>query len=238
MSIAGIVAADQSIILRLNTLAGRYPHFDRAIELLSQNDLKDAIFVAMFWWFWFRRGDSLTVRQTREHLLCLLCAGTGAIVVARICALTLPFRVRPRFEPSLHFAVPAGAVSDLVDWSAFPSDHAALFAAFAVGIYFISRPAGLLAMLYSLLIICLPRIYLGLHYPSDILIGLLLGVAVAYAMDAEHIRHPLAGRLLKWERSSPRGFYTGLFMVSYEYSTMFSGLRAAASAAAHAAHVF
>jgi undecaprenyl-diphosphatase len=53
-------------------------------------------------------------------------AGVVAILAARILALTLPFRVRPRFEPALHFVVPAGNVSDLVDWSAFPSDHAAI----------------------------------------------------------------------------------------------------------------
>ena len=48
---------------------GRYPHFDNGIEFLSENDLKDSIFVAIFWWHWFRRADTATLRSTREHLL-------------------------------------------------------------------------------------------------------------------------------------------------------------------------
>src|ERR1019366_4940757 len=154
---AAVSSFDQSVIFPLNSLVGRYPHFDKAIDALSQNDLKDSIFVAMFWWYWFAKAGTETLRRTREHLLCTLGAGVVAILAARILALTLPFRVRPRFEPALHFVVPAGNVSDLVDWSAFPSDHAAMFSAFAVGMCFISWRTGLIAMLYTIFIICLPR---------------------------------------------------------------------------------
>jgi undecaprenyl-diphosphatase len=235
MSIASIVAADQNLAMRFDALAGRFPHFDRLIELLSQNDLKDAFFVAMFWWLWFARTDATRARQAREQLLSLLCAGIVAVLVARICALSLPFRVRPRFDPVLHFVVPAATPSDLVNWSSFPSDHAALFGAFAIGIFYISRRAGIVALLYCLLVICMPRIYLGLHYPSDILGGLLLGAAVVMAMERFRIRHFLGARLLDWEQAFPSAFYTGLFLISYEYATMFGGVLALGSALAHRA---
>jgi undecaprenyl-diphosphatase len=212
---------------------GRYPHFDNGIEFLSENDLKDSIFVAIFWWHWFKRADTATLRSTREHLLSTLCAGVVAVLAARILALTLPFRVRPRFEPALHFVVRAGNISDLVDWSAFPSDHAAMFSAFAVGMCFISWRTGLIAMLYTIFIICLPRIYLGLHYPSDIFAGLALGALVGYCMNADAVRRNWVRRPMEWERASPGGFYVVLFLVSYEFSTMFNGLRAAAAAAIH-----
>jgi len=81
----------------------------------------------------FRGGDAATVRRTREHLSCTLIAGILAIVVARTLALLLPFRVRPRFESSLDFATAKNVGAYFVDWSSFPSDHAVLFAALAVG---------------------------------------------------------------------------------------------------------
>jgi len=134
-------------------------------------------------------------------------------------------------QRTLHFLVPAGNISDLVNWSAFPSDHAAMFSAFAVGMCFISWRAGLIALLYSLFIICLPRIYLGLHYPSDILGGFALGALVSYCVNRLAVRRTCTACLLQWEKAAPGSFYVALFIVSYEYSTMFAGLRAAAEAA-------
>jgi len=224
---------DLSILHWLSALVGRSTDIDRAIGYLTDTDLKGALFFAGYWWCWFRKMDSATMRRTREHLLRTLGAGVVAIFAARILAMTLPFRVRPRFEPALHFVAPAGNPSDLVDWSAFPSDHAAMFSALAVGLCFISWRAGLIAILYTVFIICLPRVYLGLHYPSDIAAGLALGALVGYCMNAAAVSRNLASRALRWESESPGGFYFAMFIVSFEFSTMFYSLRAVALSATH-----
>lgn len=70
-----IAIFDHNIVLQLNSLVGRFPRFDSAIEFLSENDLKDAIFVTLLWWYWFRRANTATTWRTREHLLCTLSAG-------------------------------------------------------------------------------------------------------------------------------------------------------------------
>jgi hypothetical protein len=59
----------------------------------------------------------------------------------------------------------------LSGWSSFPSDHACLFFALATGLCLISPVIGGLALLHASLIVSLPRIYLGLHYPTDVLAG-------------------------------------------------------------------
>ena len=46
------------------------------------------------------------------------------------------------------------------------------------------------ALVFALLMVCLPRIYSGLHYPSDILVGAMVGALVALALV------PLMSRLL------------------------------------------
>ena len=108
-----------------------------------------------------------------------------------------------------------------------------MFCALAVGIWFISWRAGLIAMLYTLFVVCLPRVYLGLHYPSDIAVGLLLGALVGYCMNVAAASRNLAGLALRWESESPGGFYLTLFIVSFEFSTMFYSLRAVALSAVH-----
>jgi uncharacterized membrane protein (DUF2068 family) len=63
-----------------------------------------------------------------------------------------------------------GYDSSLRTWSAFLSDHAVLAFALATGFWLVSRPTGIFACIHSALIICMPRMYYGLHHPSGLLL--------------------------------------------------------------------
>jgi membrane-associated phospholipid phosphatase len=58
---------------------------------------------------------------------------------------------------------------------AFPSGHAAFFFALSTVIYFFNKKAGLLFFLASLLI-GLFRVFCGVHWPTDILAGMAVGI--------------------------------------------------------------
>ncbi|MFI9642644.1 phosphatase PAP2 family protein [Micromonospora sp. NPDC051925] len=62
------------------------------------------------------------------------------------------------------------------DWS-FPSNHATITGALATAILLLSPRWGLLAAPLALLA-AFSRVFVGVHYPHDVLAGLLLGVAV------------------------------------------------------------
>ncbi len=59
--------------------------------------------------------------------------------------------------------------------AAFPSGHAAFFFAISTIVYFYNKRAGLLFFLAGFLI-CLARIFVGIHWPSDILAGAGVGI--------------------------------------------------------------
>ncbi len=61
--------------------------------------------------------------------------------------------------------------------SSFPSDHAMIAGAFAAGLLLLNRRLGLLALLFALLL-AFARVYVGVHYPSDVAGGLAIGAAV------------------------------------------------------------
>lgn len=225
---------DAAIVTSLNSLAGRSANFDSAIAFLGSSELlKGAVFVAVLWWYWFRGGSPAVIQQTREHLISALIAGLFGIVVARALALMLPFRVRPRFAPELHFVAVKNAGAWFVDWSGFPSDHAVLFAALACGVSYISKRIGVVAFLYLIVAVALPRMYLGYHYPTDVIAGLAIGALIAYGFNLTPLREKLAAPIMHWEQRSASSFYVALFLLSYQITTMFSSLREIALAAVH-----
>ena len=63
----------------------------------------------------------------------------------------------------------------------FPSDHAAMAGAVAVGLLLVSWRLGLLATVCALTM-AFARVYVGAHFPQDVLAGLVLGGAVAGLM--------------------------------------------------------
>jgi undecaprenyl-diphosphatase len=166
------------------------------------------------------------VQRTREHLICTMFAAAASLFAARILALTLPFRLRPRFAPELHLIWPTAPTSlTVIDWSAFPSDHAVMFSALAIGLCFISLRAGLAALLFAVFIVSFPRVYFGFHYPTDILAGVAIGVLAGYCVNASAACRKAASRALLWEQRSPQGFYVALFIITFQFATMFNSVR-------------
>jgi undecaprenyl-diphosphatase len=73
--------------------------------------------------------------------------------------------------------------------ASFPSDHATMAGAVAVGLLIVSRRLGGVAVLAAVLM-AFTRVYIAAHYPADVAAGLLLGGLVA-ALTWLLIRRPL-----------------------------------------------
>jgi membrane-associated phospholipid phosphatase len=67
-------------------------------------------------------------------------------------------------------------VDKTTDFS-FPSDHAVMAGAVAMGLFLVSRRIGLVALVAALLM-AFTRVYVGAHYPDDVIAGLALGAGV------------------------------------------------------------
>lgn len=81
--------------------------------------------------------------------------------------------------------IPVDAVHRLVtntEWS-FPSGHASFFFALSTGVYLYNKKLGIVFYLVSLLM-GVARIFIGVHWPSDILGGAVLGILVALLVEA------------------------------------------------------
>lgn len=70
---------------------------------------------------------------------------------------------------------------------AFPSNHAANAFAFATGIAWFFRKAALPFLIIAVMV-AFSRIYVGVHYPSDVVAGSILGVAIFFMVLAAYNR--------------------------------------------------
>jgi undecaprenyl-diphosphatase len=82
----------------------------------------------------------------------------------------------------------------------FPSDHATVVGAVAAGLLFTNRRWGSIAAALAV-VMAFVRVYVGAHYPGDVLAGLALGAAVAAV--GRRIAVPELTRLATWLSQTP-----------------------------------
>jgi len=104
--------------------------------------------------------------------------GVACLAGASLLANQVGKRAVPRTRPSQHLVPIRRRAARLPTSSSFPSGHAASAAAFAVAAG--SAERALLVPLVGLAAaVAYSRVYTGVHYPSDVVAGAALGVAVA-----------------------------------------------------------
>jgi undecaprenyl-diphosphatase len=134
-------------------------------------------------------GTLLWLLRQRAHAALLAAAVGGAWVIYPVLKLAFD-RPRPRlFEWRAHYAVS----------SSYPSGHATMSMVLLVVLAYVvhrlsdRRATGVAAMLLAgaaVLLIGLSRLYLGVHYPSDVIAGYVVGFAWAVfcALAVEALR--------------------------------------------------
>src|SRR5262249_17016811 len=132
---------DVAVYTFLNSFAGS-AFLDRVVGEEEGNQLiKGGVFLAAYWYFWFRPGPRQ--KEQRGQIVTRVLAIIAAIAAARVLGVLLPFGGGPMYAPRLPHGVFAVPISpNMENWSGFPSDMAALFVGLAVGLLLLSRVAG------------------------------------------------------------------------------------------------
>jgi undecaprenyl-diphosphatase len=221
---------DSSIINFVNGFSRTSWTLDQTINLFAHTGLfKGGVLTMVLWWAWFKKENEA---ENRRIIVATLFASIVVLFVTRVLTIALPFRTRPLLNPELAFQLPYGeTTTGMGGWSSFPSDHAALFFALATGVFFISRMLGVLISVYLFFIIVLTRIYLGLHYPTDLLAGAILGIAITWAAINTNIFAYFTKLGLRLHIEKPALFYPLFFFFTYQIATMFIDLRDLGSSA-------
>ncbi|MFE1752127.1 phosphatase PAP2 family protein [Streptomyces anandii] len=176
---------DVDLLYDINGLAKDAPHwFDRVMEYVGEYGLLLAMVLLVVWCWWSvrRRGGENAASSVAALVWAPLAAGLAVLVNVPIRG----FVRRPR--PFLDHQGLDVLVSGKTDFS-FVSDHATITMAMGVALFVANRRFGLVGIALALLEgFC--RVYMGVHYPTDVVGGFALGTAVALLLS------PLAMLLL------------------------------------------
>jgi len=165
---------DWTLLSLLNGLAGRSAAFDLVVRLLVNDYAITTALVVVPFGLWF--SGASTQQRERNQRAVLSAATSMFIANLFVKALNLLY-YRPRpfagHDLNLLFYHPSD--------SSFPSNPASVGFCIATAVWFFNRTAGwILYVLAGLL--GLARLISGVHYPSDVLGGALIGMLSACLM--------------------------------------------------------
>ncbi|HEX7019900.1 MAG TPA: phosphatase PAP2 family protein [Gemmatimonadaceae bacterium] len=182
-----LLQLDAALVRAINGMAGRSAILDwLMIACARYAPVVFALLLVALWLSW----------RTRYQRAAAL-AGVAALValgIGQLVGHAFP-RLRPYEAPGL------GHIRLLVPHSAdtsFPSDHTTLAFAVTVALWAVDRRLGVASLLFSLWL-CVARVFIGAHYPSDVIGGAVLGTLVAVVilrLDATAPVHASVDRVL------------------------------------------
>lgn len=162
-------AAQDGWFREVNHLARVTPWLHTPARLYAEYGV--AVFAGLLllsWWLARRDGDLARVAAA-------LWAPVGALVALGINQLLVAAIAEPRpYSVLPHALVLVSRSSDY----AFPSDHAVMAGAVAAGVLLARRRLGLVVTALAVLMAA-TRVYVGAHFPLDVVAGLLVGALVA-----------------------------------------------------------
>jgi undecaprenyl-diphosphatase len=226
---AALDSFDLPILRFLSGFAGRSPLADHAINALSRLDMfKGIALMCLFWYVWADgpANEPPSLREQRQKRLTTVLIGTILIgALSRGLQLVLNVHQRPLLSNlGLAFPVTDFDAASLNAWNSFPSDHAMFFFALGAGLWTVNRTAGLIAFAWTIVVIDFPRIYLGIHFPSDVIFGALfglIGMTLFLALPLERFERWLSG----WRTAHQGLFMAGLFFATYTIGQLLADLR-------------
>jgi undecaprenyl-diphosphatase len=211
---------DEYLFHAINQFAGRSNLLDDTLRWSQTDYFKTVPIMMIIWGLWFSYPER--ERQVQERLTAIVVLCLVVVLAARLAAVLLPFRYRPLHTPGLEINLAYEQNVKLLDgWSAMPSDHAAFFFALSAGLMMLNRKAGIVAAVLSLFVVCLPRIYFGWHWPSDIVAGAALGILimVLFIRPVDGLIHRIG--VIPYFMARPWVGYPLFFLATFEMSQMF-----------------
>lgn len=157
-----------------------YKLFQLINQFAGTNDIVDYFFIfsaqALILFLGFGVAALLITRMKEWGKELFFDAAIGVCAALFINWLVPLFYIRPR--PFIDHAVKQLLPMDPASKS-FPSDHAAISFAIAMAVFQYNKFWGIIFLVLAS-IVSIGRVYGGIHYPADILVGAMIGIIASF----------------------------------------------------------
>jgi membrane-associated phospholipid phosphatase len=214
-------AFDRPLTRLINSFANRSRLFDGLVNSLNDCcSFSGVVLMALIWSCWL---DTKNI-ESRARILVGTLAAVVAGGVSRFLQHTLPTHPRPFHDPAFAFQAPSGLEQHYNTWNAFPSDHVTVFMGLAFVIYIARSRFAIFAIVW-IIFVETSRVYMGGHYPSDLVGGAALGAVAVWATQVPWLISLGSRLVIRLERSSPSLVCMVAFFLSYQIATLFGDIR-------------
>ncbi len=192
---------DVWVAVQLAQCLARHPLFDLVVASGIRHNVLGGIAYATALFILWVHSNRPGQEWLRRRMLTILLGSLSAIVLTLVAGGLIAWQP-PAHYPSLALLF-LQYVGDNPNINSFPSQSTALYAAVAAGVYSLDRIMGWLLWVGLVLLVSLPRMYVGGHWVSDIIAGLVLGM-VGYAVAHYLFESPWFAILTDRLRQEPR----------------------------------
>lgn len=153
---------------------GKYPFLDLCVESAIRHHVLGGLpFAAALFVLWVRAER--TGQSSRRLRILTILFGSLVSIAFAVLAGEIVSWLPPSRQPGLAHLYPRYLVLD-INTNSFPSQSTTVYTAISAGIFSLNRVVGACLLGAVLLLVSLPRLYVGGHYVTDVLVGLGLGV--------------------------------------------------------------
>ncbi len=175
-----ILNLDYQIFQSINSLAGKWQILDYFGILCAKYLIFVIAGAIIGWWISMRKTRSTRAWPFEGKKKWLIFSNLSLAVLFSILINYILGFIKFRTRPFINFNI-TQLINPLSEKS-FPSDHTAVVFAASAAVFFYNKKLGLVLLFLSFLV-GLARIYVGVHYPLDVLGGMAVGIFSAVVFN-------------------------------------------------------
>jgi len=188
--------ADSTVFFWINGLADHVPIVDSFMRLVASDYLIPLTMILVQVALWFIGPNPIRRERNQKSVLVTLTAIAFASLIVKVINVFYdrlrPFEQYPTGEVNLIFYTPTDP--------SFPANMVAVAFAFAMGTWLANRRLGYILFVPAVLV-AFARVYVGVHFPLDVIAGAVAGVVATFAARFVHRRvEPIPTLIIKGAR--------------------------------------
>jgi membrane-associated phospholipid phosphatase len=178
-----------------------HPQLDVAVQDAIRVNILGGLWYGLVLFIWWNQSGRKGQREIQVRILTILVGSALAILLTLLAGAAISW------PPPVHYPglekLYLGYLGPNLNSNSFPSQSVALYGSIAAGIYSVQKTLGWVLWVLVVLFVAIPRMFVGGHFATDVLVGFLIGL-IGYWLARRVLEGRLTSRLQHFLDQTPR----------------------------------